>query len=332
MSLIDQPFIFIIGAPRSGTTWLQTLLGAHPAIVTGQESHLFSHYLLPLWKAWQQGLEWMKEDERYTGLTSYLTQDEFDGLMQTFIYTVFSKLQGAKPTAHFILEKTPIHTLHLDFISYYLPTARYIHIIRDGRDVAVSLLSASKTWGREWAARNVWDAARTWKQYVLAGREGRAFGDRYTEVRYEDLHTNGVAELERLFRFLGIECPTNEIARIYEEQRFENLVKSNRESTAFVRSGEVVRQLGTSLKEPDGFYRKGVVGDWRTNLSRVELQIFYQEAGDLLVELGYETRKNVYSGMFTFRVIHRIYQVVRPFLNLAHLEVPLRRFVQKVGG
>src|SRR5947208_10995760 len=49
-----NPFVFIVGAQRSGTTWLQRLLASHPAIAGGQESHLFSGYLAPLWQRWRQ--------------------------------------------------------------------------------------------------------------------------------------------------------------------------------------------------------------------------------------------------------------------------------------
>ena len=297
--MVDQKFdpnyVFIIGSPRSGTTWLQSMLGAHPLIVTGQESHLFSAYLSPLWRAWNRQLTFLQsENNRHEGLVSYLTQSEFDALMQHIITTVFAGLQEGKPAAKFILEKTPDHTLFIDLISNYLPGARFIHLIRDGRDVAVSLMRISRTWGRKWAPARVRDAAWSWKRYVLAGRSASAFSGRYMELRYEDLlGGNGPEQLKRTFDFMGIPCTLAEVGTIYEENRFETAAKDNRESKSIVRSGEIFKQLGGGLLEPNGFYHKGGAGGWKAEWSTLDCDMFYREAGGLLAELGYESQARV---------------------------------------
>ena len=61
MKDLDQSLVLIVGAQRSGTTWVQRLLASHPAIVSGQESHLFSSYLGPMWQRWHcssSGTSW----------------------------------------------------------------------------------------------------------------------------------------------------------------------------------------------------------------------------------------------------------------------------------
>lgn len=327
MALIDQPFVFVIGAPRSGTTWLQTLLGAHPEVVTGQESHVFYRYIHPLTEAWQRSLQSMIPERRYIGLASYLTQEEFDGLVRHFVSTVFSKLEGLKPGARVILEKTPDHAFHIDLISYYLPTARFVHVIRDGRDVAVSMIASSRSWGRHWAPGSVKAAAEEWKAYVLAGLEGRTLGDRYREVRYEHLLTDGICELQRLFSFLEVDCTRDLAARIYRAQRFESHKNGGEKSEVIVRSGEVLRQTGTRLAEPDGFYRKGIAGDWQTRLSTLDLQVFCHVAGDLLVELGYEDSETVQRNTFVVRPVYDLFRAVRCVLRLLRLEALLKRIV-----
>lgn len=327
MTLIDQPIIFVIGSPRGGTTWLQALLGSHPEIVTGQESHLFWRYVLPLHEGWQWSLATMSQDKRYIGLASYLTQEEFDEWVRNFVYTVLSKLEGAKPGARFILEKTPAHTLYLDLISYYLPTARFIHIIRDGRDVVASLMAAGKSWGHRWAPANAGAAARQWKTHTLAGLRGQAFGERYTEVRYESLLANGVQELSRLFKFLQIACSPDQIAQILESQSFERQKRTGLESEAIIRRGEVLQRGDVRLREPDGFYRRGGTRDWRTELTFLDRQFVYHEAGDLLVELEYESADVLRRETRAFRAVHGCYRMVRPILRWSRLERPFKRVV-----
>src|SRR5205807_10497933 len=89
-------------------------------------------------------------------------------------------LERAGPDVRYLLERTPWHASHLDLIEEVYPDARVIHIVRDGRAVARSLLSMG------WGPKTMADAAREWRQAVHDAREGgRAFGDRYLEIGYE---------------------------------------------------------------------------------------------------------------------------------------------------
>src|SRR5258707_1139069 len=76
MSLLDRSPVFIVGAQRSGTSWVQRMLCAHPHIVGGQESHLFSGYLAPLWQRWNTERDLRDGGSRTIGLACYLTEDE----------------------------------------------------------------------------------------------------------------------------------------------------------------------------------------------------------------------------------------------------------------
>jgi len=116
--------------------------------------------------------------------------------LRHFARNIFHKANQEKPGAVFFLDKSPNSTPHVELIAKCFPEARFIHMIRDGRDVAISMLMASKGWGKSWATRRVEEAAREWKRFVVQGRKTREFTRNYTEVRYEELLSRGPDELE----------------------------------------------------------------------------------------------------------------------------------------
>lgn len=143
--------VFLVGAPRSGTSWLQAMLGAHPEVATPAELHLFDMYLKGWHQTWERqahpthGHEW----RRLRGLASVLTRQDFDVMITQTIDTIHRRVMDAKPSATVLLEKTPDYSLYVEDIVRYVPEARFIHLIRDGRDVAVSLLAASDGLGTD---------------------------------------------------------------------------------------------------------------------------------------------------------------------------------------
>ncbi len=280
--------IFVIGAPRSGSTWLHLLLGSHPEIATGQESQVFPEYLAPLYARWQRELNYSRSEEvRQHGIAPYLSEEEFIDLLRHFALTVFQKVMDEKPGAHYFLEKSPTSTVHIELIARCFPEARYIHIIRDGRDVATSLMMASRGWGRGWAPRKVEDAAGTWKESTLLARKAATLACHYTEVRYEDLMEKGVEELSRLFAFLGLSATEEDVANIYDSCRFEKLRSERGSQQVFKNPGEIAASGTAGRREPPDFFRKGRVGDWVNELRPSDVAAFNWVAGDLLVELGY---------------------------------------------
>src|SRR5204862_8040010 len=112
MAAQGENLVFIVGAPRSGTSWLQRLLGAHPAIVTTQETGLFNAYCAPLLNAWS---EQMPSGEpafwrgRNVGLPAVLTTDEFRNLIVNFAKGVYDKAFSLKPSANVVVDKNPEH-------------------------------------------------------------------------------------------------------------------------------------------------------------------------------------------------------------------------------
>jgi hypothetical protein len=273
--LSDIDFVFIIGAPRSGTTWLQAMIAAHPSVAsTVDELKLFDLFTVPLEEGWQFLLNLQKDTKgSRNGLTAMWTDRDFYGFLSDFVGKVYGQVAALNPDATVLLDKAPAYSKYVDHIEKLIPKPKFIHIIRDGRDVAVSLMSAAQGWGRLWAPNKVKRAASTWKTYVLAAQQARRYEGRYLEVRYEDLLTDGPRVLRTVFDFIGESTAVEDIAAIYEKHRFENM-----------------KQAGTGVHDfvlPKEFFRKGQAGDWRNALSSVQRYLFDETAGDLLRALGY---------------------------------------------
>jgi hypothetical protein len=283
---IDCPVVFIIGAPRSGTTWLQQMLGAYPGIVTSQETDFFNRYVEPLCRSWSQDLATDRQ-RRFKGLAAVLTQDEFDRWISESIGAVYRKLRSLKPSASVILEKNPTYSLKTDLIARYVPQARFIHVLRDGRDVVASLLAASAGWGASWAPSKSTRAAKTWRKHVIGAQQARKNGNAYIEVRYEQLLRDGPAELHRVFDFCGLPVEISESRLIYERFTFDRIRSAQHPSSSIVWSGEIKRRYGADIAEPDGFFREGRAGAWPETLTAAQCRAIYRVAGTLLEESGY---------------------------------------------
>jgi len=207
-------------------------------------------------------------------------------------------------------DKTPLQSAQtVSEIGSMFSEAKVIHIIRDGRDQAVS--HAHHRWNRvrpveeggrltpeerdkrdryredpdEFGAsgesifseQHLVAAAKGWKSTVGTTHwDGPSvLGDGYTEVYYEDLLERSEKEMGRLFRFLGARDDEGVVQRCVESNRFENLAR---------------RQVGT--EDSASFFRKGVAGDWRSVFTERDKAIYKEIAGDVLIELGYEKDNN----------------------------------------
>jgi hypothetical protein len=184
-----------------------------------------------------------------------------------------------------------------------MPDARLVHIIRDGRDQAISrihhrwkrgtghgspiVLSPAERIKREhyrkdpgrfgkegesiFADGMAEESAREWAHLVSEARkQGDLYLGRYAEVRYEDLLSAPVAELRRILRFLGTDDSEATAADCVEHNSFERLAGRERDQ-----------------EDADSFYRKGVAGEWRNVFTPADREAYQSEAGDLLAELGY---------------------------------------------
>jgi hypothetical protein len=275
-SVLDQQFLFIIGSPRSGTSWLQLMLGSHPDVCTTVELRIFSDYTSPLIRAWSEESGNITSGRWHQGLPVLWSEEEFHLFLRAFLEKVYARVWAAKPQATHILDKYPSYARYVTEINQLCPNARFIHVLRDGRDVAVSMLAARKQIG--FGQSSIAAAAREWKESVLKAREAARLTNRYLEVRYEEMLADTASSLRRVFDFCGLLAGAELIAQIEEQCRFET-AKASRATPV------------PGIKEPEGHYRRGKVGSWRDEMSPLSGYVFDRAAGDLLRELGYAQRK-----------------------------------------
>ena len=284
----DKNIIFIIGSGRSGTTWLHMMLGAHPAIATGQESQVFEKYLRKLDDHWQREMRYPETHElRRHGITSYIDEEKFTRLMRDFAVGVFENVLAAKEGATVFLDKSPNNSLNIDLITRCFPKAKFVHMIRDGRDVATSKLAARKSWGRQWAPQYAAEAASDWQEAVTECLRLRDMPNSYCEVRYEELLANGPGELGAVFDFLDLPLDDTSVAEIYQRFSFKKLQKNEYDRDVFLNTGVATASGTAGRPEPKGFFRKGISGDWKNSLSTSQLAEIYWVAGETLRKMGY---------------------------------------------
>ena len=260
----DTAPVLVGGCGRSGTTLLAAMLDSHARLCCGPESRLFPN----------PGVNPDRLAELY-----HIPGDEVRRLISAsgskgqFIESFAAAYCQRSGKARWA-EKTPGNVRSLDYIFERFPRAKFIHMIRDGRDVVCSLRTHPKyklVKGERVETgirRPVRPCAERWVRYVRAGLRWR--GDpRYAEVRYEELVADTAGTLRRVTEFLG-EPWDDAMLRYYERQ------PGSAEGLRAIQNPGADRPVYTSA-----------LGRWRNDLKGAELDEFYQIAGPLMDELGY---------------------------------------------
>jgi hypothetical protein len=227
MGIADSPLrnraIFVQGAPRSGTTWLVTLLATHPEVAGVEaESHLFDFGVDRMFDNFEG------RDHQIRGLNSYLEhREQLVDLVRELCDGVFLAMRshvsrGVEP--QFVVEKTPTSfppaTLDLSRKRECYPDAWYLHIVRDGDAVTRSLMRAPWVSDRSFANCN-----RIWRECVETTRDSLGDLPRYRELTYEELREAPTKVAGDLFMWLGIDADelVLENVRRLSEERFSEL-------------------------------------------------------------------------------------------------------------
>ncbi len=202
--ILPVPLPMVVGVGRSGTTLLRLMLDAHPGLAIPAETG----FLVPVAALAGSGDE--AREELFRTATSFpnwpdlavpveLFRAELDRLEPFTLtagcrcfYHLYARLHG-KPRAG---DKTPPYALHLGAIHALLPEARFVHIVRDGRDVARSFRGLWFSPGDE-----IETLARTWRDTILTARRLAERVPHYLEVRYEDLIREPETVLRRVCAF-----------------------------------------------------------------------------------------------------------------------------------
>jgi len=285
------PVPFIVGVGRSGTTMLRLMLDAHPDLAIPPETHFVPALIeaiqggasrekavteMAAVRQWGDlGIEPEEVLERWKSL------DRFEpGTALRSFYAIYTERQG-KPRWG---DKTPIYVKNMRRIESVLPEAHFIHVIRDGRDVALS------RWKRTLGDKDPAPAAQVaegWERRIRrAQKQGEKLGH-YLELRYEDLVTDTEPNLRRIAEF--IELDWDPVMLRYYEHAAERMAEMARDLPASdgkpTRPGaERMEAHAMTQKPPDpnAMYR------WKEKMSPEDVASFDAAAGGLLAELGYE--------------------------------------------
>src|SRR6056297_1379313 len=120
-------FGFIVGSPRSGTTWLQLLLLQDPRAVSVQETHVFSEWIGPL----VRGVRADRARERSVGLSALFDDEQVLEIARSVFEPIVDRALRERPAATVFVEKTPSHLHQAATIVELYPDARFIEVVRD---------------------------------------------------------------------------------------------------------------------------------------------------------------------------------------------------------
>jgi hypothetical protein len=286
------PAPFIVGSPRSGTTLLRMMLDAHPELTVLPETH----FLPELVEACENGAT---AEEATAVIVAHRRWGDFH-LDQASLAARMGAA-GERPTASSALrafydlyaesqgksrwgDKTPEYALLMTRIESLLPEARFIHVIRDGRDAALSRIRWRLQ--RTGEPANVERLAKRWKRWIRRARKQGRQVTHYTEVRYEDLILDTEKTLRGLCEFLALDWDdavldyhANASQRL-EEIAHELPAAADRQSLA---ADQRLAKHAMTTKPPS----PDRVAVWRTEMDPADRERFEESAGDLLTELGY---------------------------------------------
>jgi hypothetical protein len=285
-----NPYLFIVGCPRSGTTLLQRLLASHPQMAITPETHWIARWfhdrtgkgITPAGRVSKKLLRKLAGHPRFAELGVRLKKATFRNPggervdYARFVSSLFD-LYGKRLGKAIVGDKTPGYAREIPTLHGLWPAAKFVHLIRDGRDVCLSIMSwdRAKNWGpgegaarfQSWADDPLGTGALWWEWHVRLAREvGAALGaGLYHEVRYEALVAQPGRECRTLCEFL--EVPYDEVMLHGYEER--------------ARQGP-----GPDAKHP-WMPITLRLRDWASQMAPPDVERFEALAGDLLDMLDY---------------------------------------------
>jgi hypothetical protein len=288
-SLLDQesvnPYLFVVGVPRAGTTLLQRMLDAHPQLSVINEAYWLGRDFRQRPGVIREGLATKKLVRKLLAIPKFrqmrVTEAELLKILKkakpvryerfaSLIVDLYAKRCG-KPL---VGDKTPSYVARMSYLHEMWPRARFVHIIRDPRDVCLSMLDwdrGERNAGRygTWEMDPIVSSALLWRRGVSVGREaGAALGpDLYHELRYEDLVTAPADQLRMICGFLDL--PYAEAMLNYHRGR----------------TGKPWRSSKAQWLPPTPGLR-----DWESEMAQADEERVEAAVADLLVGLGYPSR------------------------------------------
>jgi LPS sulfotransferase NodH len=275
---VTTPPLLVLGVRRSGTTLLRVMLDRNSEVAIPDESYFIPQLAdrhrgaidvkafvddlrrLPTLREWGVEIEAVR-----TRLRAGMTAGEAIGA----VYVTYAANHGKKRWG----DKTPMYMEQLPMLERVFPDALYVHLVRDGRDCALSFLHmpegiVTRTWAHP---RDAAGFACQWRREVRSARAlGRRVGARYLEVRYEELVAEPDATLRRICAHAQLPF---EAAMVDYAGRVDVSKQPHQQS--------LTRPPTPGLR------------DWRADMAPTDVRVFEGVAGDLLADLGYEVTSRV---------------------------------------
>jgi hypothetical protein len=267
-----EPAVIVLGVSRSGTTLLKEMLDRHSELAIPSESYFIPqlwdrHGPRPDREAILADLgrlarvrEWGVSPQDVRRLLP--AEPSFADVMGA-VYRVYAESRGKERFG----DKTPAYMQHLDLLERVFPGAQYVHIVRDGRDAALSFVAMRRRPRFNLARpRRLGDFACQWDHEVRAARRfGSVLGGaRYLELRYENLVAEPELHLRGVCRFLGLR---------FEPEMLE--YHQRLDATTLQDHPRLAQAPTTGLR------------DWREQMAPDDVELFEAVAGPLLAEIGY---------------------------------------------
>lgn len=296
----NNPF-FLVGVGRSGTTLLRLMFHNHPNIAIPYESHFITKYYDTL-----DTYGDLKESDNLNRLVQDILNEELlkewdhefkhDQIIQnvtepslsSVMNSVFSDYANAKGKVRWGDKSDYLDRMHQ--ILKVFPKAKFIHIIRDGRDVANSVMKL------DWGPNDILGAAEWWSDHVSVARAiGTVLGqDRYAEVKYEDLVNSPIVELGRLCEFLN-------------EPFVESMLEYHKSPGSEIPESRKFQHYNSN--QPPKSSRTYA---WKAEMNKTHQALFNDYASKTLMDLGYEV-PNIPISRFKLRLRKVIIYVMRIF-------------------
>jgi hypothetical protein len=238
--------VFLIGSVRSGTTLLRLMLDHHPRIAWSNEFE-YAVDLIPDAGGWpdlQAYYDWLETHRIFLATGFEIARNlSYPDLIKSFLEQ--KRKRGGK-----VLVGATVHH-HFDRLLGIWPDARFIHLLRDGRDVARSCIPMG------WAG-NMWTAPDPWiKAELLWDRLYQSLpADRWMTLTYENLITDPTTQLTRVCQFIG---------ESFDPQMLEY-------------------HRHTTYERPD----PKLIGQWKRKLSEYEIRLVESRIAPMLAQRGYQ--------------------------------------------
>ncbi len=273
---MEEGIFFIVGVPRSGTTLVRAILSSHPRIVIPPETKFFVRFEPPStpdgWPAYLDrfyaSTEWANQS---LDAETFRRRVEATDRTARSVFLTILAMHAERTGKPRVGEKTPHHSRHVERLHQLFPSAKFIFVYRDPRDVIASQLRMP------WARWSHLGRARSWVKIMRRAQylEKIFPADVYTMLRYETLIEQPEVEIRRLCVFLG-------------EAYHKQMLHFDRGK----RSEFTEREADLKMKTLRPISNASI-GSYASELSARRIAGIERIAGSLLKEFGYEPDRNV---------------------------------------